>query len=108
MLKSKNDVKITSNYGWSIIKEHWGSLWFKGYIFEPQQLKVLVKDLLGLIEVNNEEDIGNYLANIDGHFAIVLQTPDTLFAAVDRIRSVPLFYTLNANNIIIIAIINLE
>ena len=45
MLENKNDVQITSDYGWSIIKEHWGSLWFKGYIFEPLQLKVIVKDL---------------------------------------------------------------
>lgn len=89
---SNYDVKITSDYGWVHFDEYWGSVWVKGYIFEHPQMKVFAEKLVQLVETANEEDIKKYLADVDGHFAIVLKTPEILFAAVDRIRSIPLFF----------------
>lgn len=86
------DVQITSDYGWVHHDEQWGSVWFKGYIFERLKLQIFVKKLLRLAASASEEDIKKCLSDIDGHFAIVIKTPKILFAAVDRIRSIPLFY----------------
>ena len=89
---SNCDVKITSDYGWAHFDEYWGSVWVKGYIFEYPQLQVFAEKLAQLVKTASEEDIKKYLADVDGHFAIVLKTPEILFAAVDRIRSIPLFF----------------
>ena len=89
---SNCDVQITSDYGWVHFDERWGSVWFKGYIFERLKLKIFVKELLRLVASASEEDIKKCLSDIDGHFAIVIKTPKILFAAVDRIRSIPLFF----------------
>ena len=89
---SNCDVKITSDYGWVYSEECWGSVWVKGYIFEYPQLQVFAEKLAQLVKTSSEEDIKKYLADVDGHFAIVLKTPEIVFAAVDRIRSIPLFF----------------
>ena len=40
------DVQITSDYGWVHHDEQWGSVLFKGYIFEGLKLQIFVKKLL--------------------------------------------------------------
>ena len=47
---------------------------------------------------SNIEDIIN---SIDGHFAIIIQFGNEIFLIVDRSRSIPLFYSIVANNIFI-------
>lgn len=95
------DVKITSDYGWVHFDEYWGSVWVKGYIFDQPQPQVFAEKLMQLVETANEAGIKKYLANLDGHFAIVLKTPEVLFAAVDRIRSIPLFFANYSDHIIL-------
>jgi len=89
---SNCDVQISFEYGWVCYDEHWGSLWVKGYIFGFPDLGVFAERLLHLIEVANEDEIKKYLVEADGHFAIVIKTQKILFAVVDRIRSIPLFF----------------
>ena len=98
---SNCDVKITSDYGWVHFDKYWGSMWFKGYIFEYPQMQFFAEKLVQLVETTNEEDIKKYLADLDGHFAIVLKTPEILFAAVDRIRSIPLFFADYSDHLIL-------
>lgn len=45
--------------------------------------------------------IGRYLKRIPFHFSTIIQTEQFLFAAVDRVRSFPLFYKLEQNSIIL-------
>jgi asparagine synthase (glutamine-hydrolysing) len=87
-----HDVQISSEYGWFFYKEHWGSVWVKGYIYGFPDLKVAAKKLFHIIETSNHEEIKNFLVEVDGHFSIVIETAEMLFAAVDRIRSIPLFF----------------
>src|SRR5699024_2673074 len=44
------------------------------------------------ININNENDMFNLLQKARGYFSIVHISNNTLFAAVDHIRSYPLFY----------------
>jgi len=98
---SNCDVQIRSEYGWLCCNEHWGSVWVKGYIFGASEVKIVVKKLMNIIETSNDEDIKNFLVAVDGHFAIVIKTPRTLFAAVDRIRSIPLFFVEGSDRILL-------
>ena len=85
------DVQITSDYGWVHHDEQWGSVWFKGYIFERLKLQIFVKKLLWLVASASEEDIKKYLSDIDGHFAIVIKTP--------KIYEEVVFKDINQNNV---------
>tara|TARA_B100000780_G_scaffold278906_1_gene254294 strand:- start:2064 stop:3755 length:1692 start_codon:yes stop_codon:yes gene_type:complete len=98
---SNCDVQITSNYGWTCFDQKWGSVWIKGYVFGCKQLQDFADTLVELIENANEEDLKQYLSDIDGHFSVVIKTPEILFASVDRIRSIPLFFTSHSEHIIV-------
>ena len=98
---SKFDVQITASYGWDYFTQNWGEAWIKGYIFDYKHMQDFVEELYKIIEKNDEAYLRNYLSNIDGHYAIVIKTPKIFFASVDRVRSIPLFFLQNFNNIII-------
>jgi len=98
---SNSNVLIGSEFGWFFYKEDFGSVWIKGYIFGFPNLKLFAQELACLIAADNEDDIKQYLAILDGHFSIVIKTKGTLFAAVDRIRSSPLFFSDYSDHIII-------
>lgn len=95
------DVQITSHYGWICSKHDWGSVWIKGYVFGYKDLQDFANILFKKIESADQDHISNFLSNADGHFAIVIKTSKTFFAAVDRIRSIPLFYVEKSNDIIV-------
>ena len=95
------DVQINSEYGWYLHKEDWGFVWIKGYIFGFPELKVFAKDLLDIIKTSNHYEIKNFLSEVDGNFAIVIKSKEILFAAVDRIRSIPLFFSDQPNCMLI-------
>lgn len=70
-----------------------------GKAFKDGQL-LTKTDLAALFHtVKNEAAFLQALAEIDGHFAIVLETDTTYFVAVDRIRTFPIFLKNNNQNI---------
>ena len=44
-------------------------------------------------------EIAEWIRNLGGHFAIVLYDSEKLFCCVDHVRSIPLLYSHNANEI---------
>lgn len=75
-----------------------------GWTFEERPVRVwragLAEDLEPLLDelrsgVEREEDPGRRLAGLHGHFALVVDGPGFFLAAVDRNRSIPLFYSLS-------------
>jgi len=64
------------------------NLWFKGYCHN-KTIEELLNDFQN-IELNKIKD---YLLSLDGHFALVAQKKDWTIMAVDKIRSIPLFYS---------------
>ncbi|MCX6641974.1 MAG: hypothetical protein NTV15_01105, partial [Candidatus Bathyarchaeota archaeon] len=44
--------------------------------------------------ISKADDFISLLNQLNGFFAIVRQTEETIYAAVDRVRSIPLFYSL--------------
>ncbi len=62
-------------------------LWFKGYLNGDS-----AEDLAQRLAVLPCEDWMQAAPGLDGHFALVAARNDTVFAAVDRIASIPVFY----------------
>lgn len=63
-----------------------------GFITNINDYKSILKS------ANTIEEWSNALESLNGFFSIVKQSGYTIFAAVDHIRSRPLFYSQNANN----------
>lgn len=83
-------VSIKEEYLWQKLTINNLVLWFKGYIHN-KTTQQLLNDFQTL-ELGTIED---YLLGLDGHFALVVQADNWTMMAVDKIRSIPLFY---ANN----------
>lgn len=83
MLKNKLGFKWTRN----------SRIYTKGYIFDKKN-SFKIDDNLNryFSECNNEEIFRNLLLNTNGFFAVIIETENYILAAVDRIRSIPLFY----------------
>jgi asparagine synthase (glutamine-hydrolysing) len=87
-------VSILPEFGWHRVDTADRVVWFKGHLVRDGRTYDRVEGarLFGTLGDVPSETIGQHLKQIDGHFAGVVQTPDRLLAAVDRIRSIPLFY----------------
>ncbi len=74
--------------------EKYGNLNLKGYIHDKDSL---LKSLDG----SAPDQIAKQLAIQSGNFAIVLSGGNSLLAAVDQVRSIPLFYTVIQGEVIV-------
>jgi|APSaa5957512535_1039671.scaffolds.fasta_scaffold11879_4 asparagine synthase (glutamine-hydrolysing) len=73
-------------------------IWISGYLFiKLPELSHKINNTL-LDSDADIEDLSDIFSNIKGHFSIVIQFQDILFALVDRIRSIPLYYSTNISN----------
>ena len=98
MANAKTDHKpgalalaIRQQFGWR--KEEAGPLtvWFKGY-GRVQDTARLIEQLSALGSRPGTGDLSRLAMWLDGHFALVAQTPDWTLAAVDRVRSIPVAF----------------
>jgi asparagine synthase (glutamine-hydrolysing) len=98
---NESNILIKNSFGWSFHNDEWGSLWFKGFIYNENKVKDLIKTLRNLTEADDQSLIQEFLMNLDGNFSFVVKTNLMTFAAVDKIRSIPIFYVTRANEILI-------
>lgn len=92
-------ISLTNNKGfsWNI----YGDTFVKGYIYDTDNKLSGYIGSLKLQNRYNEEDFINVLKEINGHYAIVIENDDYIFAVTDRIRSIPLFYSFRDKDLII-------
>jgi asparagine synthase (glutamine-hydrolysing) len=64
-------------------------------------LSNFLNDLTALNQISYEEDAIEAVKNLNGSFALIVNKDDFFFAAVDRIRSFPLFYSLKSATIVV-------
>jgi len=83
----KIELHLDEARGWRRFESGRLALWFKGYVNEgsPPQL---ADRLEGLAAVDWLDEV----AQLDGHFALVVSRGGKTLAALDRIASIPLFY----------------
>ncbi len=73
--------------GWHAHEAQGLLLWFKGYLNGDS-----AEDLVRRLAVLPCGDWRQTVASLDGHFALVAALDDAVFAAVDRMASIPIFY----------------
>lgn len=86
-------AQVNLKFGWTKINE----IAVKGSAF--CEVKLSERDFANyFIKVNDSRTFSERIRVINGFFAVVIKKHDYIFAAVDRIRSIPLFYALKNNN----------
>ncbi len=86
-------LAIEQKVPWRFLYDSNITLAFAGYLFNSSPEKILQT----LVAVSSQEPthhLAGLMAQLDGHFAIAVIAKDWGFAAVDRVRSIPLFYAL--------------
>ena len=80
------------------------SIHTKGFAFQEKNFlkgENLLSALSLTVETTNAANFISYatdtIQGLNGSFAVVIETDDYIFAAVDRLRSIPLFYGMNDN-----------
>lgn len=61
-----------------------GDLFYRNNVTDPFEL---------FSEVNDLKEFSNILADVAGHFGVIIEHEDAILAATDHIRNVPLFYS---------------
>jgi len=80
-------ILIKEEAGWKLYIKNETSVWFKGYVHNFTKKQLLIK-----LSTLDESTLSSFTKALDGHFSFVIQSPNFVFAAVDKIRSTPLFW----------------
>lgn len=71
--------------GWRRLSDSPQTLWLKGHLFGDGERKLMEAGRQGLSALSHA------MVDLDGCFAVIAETPDGVFAAADRIGSIPVF-----------------
>lgn len=80
---------------------HYNNVWCKGFIFNKEGNILWEKDLCRYFNCNSEEHFTEKLTHANGSFSVVLQNDSETFAAVDNLRTFPIFYRENHQSLTI-------
>lgn len=87
---------LTPEQGWVRRGDAAGETWFKGYVVVDGRCAegpAATEILCGIVDAARDlADLGAMLATLDGSYAVLRKTASVVTAAVDRMRSIPLFY----------------
>ena len=81
-------VNISTGSLWKKYSVNNSIIWLKGYVYSHKidEITKILKDI-------KYEEISDFIKSINGHFALILKRDDLIFAAVDKIKSTPIFFT---------------
>ena len=57
---NESNILIKNSFGWSFHNDEWGSLWFKGFIYNENKVKDLIKTLRNLTEADDQSLIQEF------------------------------------------------
>ncbi|WP_410508286.1 asparagine synthase-related protein [Methanosarcina hadiensis] len=104
----KTEIKLLGKcYPWREIKlkeaecNLKGNVFFKSSLLSPEKLAELMLTLVCKDEQDREKETGDFLKELNGEFAFIAETENIIFCAVDKTRSVPLFYIKTKNSFIV-------
>jgi len=95
-----------SYYSWNYDNGNDYNIWWKGHIYFQNELMPIF-DLIGKIPFNQKSssyDINEtkeILHQLNGSFSFIIENDEYVFCVVDRIRSIPLFYTFQNSHLIV-------
>ncbi|MGV8076904.1 MAG: asparagine synthase family protein [Methanosarcina sp.] len=104
----KSEIKLMSKYSpWKEVNSNGiryylkGNVFFNNKLLSPEELAELVYPLICKEDETQETEIRDLFKELNGEFAIVAETRNWIFCAVDKLRSTPLFYTTAKGNFIV-------
>ena len=93
------ETGLTLANGWHRFISAEVTLWAKGHLFRDEFARVARHlSAAGAFEAGVVEAL---LQSLDGHWALVAVGPDRAFAAVDRVRSIPLIWARDGESILV-------
>ncbi|MEI6610527.1 MAG: asparagine synthetase B family protein [Deltaproteobacteria bacterium] len=100
MSKNTINIRLENRYAarWRAYTSGKSKIWIRGTIFFEDRFyreyasPAPFTRIASLLDDVNQDDFGILLNQLNGFFAVVIQQDNTVFAAVDRVRSIPLFY----------------
>ena len=101
--KKKIKIRMTEGQGWKKSSYPGMTIWFKGYLSGEHSLESIQEqlDLFCMKRGTTIVEFSNWIKEIQGHFALVVKTKDWCFLTVDKICSIPLFYTQVDNKVVV-------
>jgi len=93
---NSTSICIKEQFGWKKISDANHEFYFSGYAYNYN-----ISELFNELKNINIIGIKELINNIDGQFAFVFKSEHFTFMSVDKIRSIPLFYLYDENNIYI-------
>jgi len=97
----KTYIVIREKYGWKFYQNNNVKLWFCGYIYDIN-IEELSTKVAHIIDSNADNNaILNQINNLSGHFAFVVKYKSFVISSVDKICSIPLFFSKKNGNIFI-------
>lgn len=88
-------LALSEEYGWRSAVAGRLTVWFKGYLYAQPSAVAAARHLAGRLGQGAVPDVATLrrlFAELDGHFALAVEGPGWALAAIDRVRSIPLFY----------------
>ncbi len=96
------DIHIENKFfPWQKIDSNDITIWVKGNIFYNNILLKQTEIIQIVEEILNKGKINDVLLNLNGSYALVIKTSEIIMSIVDRVRSIPLFYSKTADRFII-------
>lgn len=80
-----------------------GGVYIRGHVFLDGNNLIEDKEMAEYFNVDKASEFIERLKRANGFFSVVVEKENLIFAAVDQIRSIPLFYGFNARNELVIS-----
>jgi asparagine synthase (glutamine-hydrolysing) len=103
--RARTDIKLGPGWGWTRHQVEGADIHIRGYVFDGPRTLITeaaathAARLIG--SPSSDADLQRRLYGLAGHFAIVAAWPDRVIATVDRIRSIPLLYSIKDDRVVI-------
>jgi asparagine synthase (glutamine-hydrolysing) len=95
-------VIIREDYGWKYYQNNNAKLWFCGYVYDFSIDELIIK-MTYIIDNNLENNILlDWIGSLCGHFSFIFESNSSIIASVDKICSIPLFFS-KKNDLILIS-----
>jgi len=96
----KVQIKLLNNSGFKWYSET--DIFVKGYLFDNSGQFFEKSNLINFLkDIHNRDDFNSRVKSANGCFSIIIKKESSVFLAVDKIRSFPLFYAVSDSKIII-------
>ena len=83
-------ISVSNNKGFEWV--HNDTIYFKGYFYDLKDNLLQGTEALEYFsQINSVQDFEKRVRNINGSFVVIMKLANTVLAAVDRIRSIPIF-----------------